>query len=154
MWQHDVRRMLRRVVYAVFGHHPLGLVVVIANGVPGCAPVPGSCSRLRRIAAMYAIEKENRGELPEVRLAVRQTRTAPLVEDFGVWLRRQRARVSPKSRPGEKLAYIGNHREGLRVLLTGGRVEMDANIVENAIRPLALNRKNALFAGHDEGAAA
>ncbi len=109
---------------------------------------------LRRIAAMYAVEKEIRGEPPEVRLAVRQARTAPLVEDFGVWLRRQRARVSPKSRLGEKLAYIGNHWEGLQVFLTDGRVEMDNNVVENAIRPLALNRKNALFAGHDEGGAA
>ncbi len=109
---------------------------------------------LRRIAEMYAIEKEIRGEPPEVRLAVRQARTAPLVEDFGVWLRRQRARVSPKSRLGEKLAYIGNHWDGLQVFLTDGRVEMDNNVVENAIRPLALNRKNALFAGHDEGAAA
>ncbi len=109
---------------------------------------------LRRIAAMYAIEKAIRGEPPEVRLAARQARTAPLVEDFGVWLRRQRARISPKSRLGEKLAYIGNHWDGLQVFLTDGRVEMDTNIVENAIRPLALNRKNALFAGHDEGAAA
>ena len=109
---------------------------------------------LRRIAEMYAIEKEIRGESPEIRLAVRQARTAPLVEDFGVWLRRQRARVSPKSRLGEKLAYIGNHWDGLRVFLTDGRVEMDNNVVENAIRPLALNRKNALFAGHDKGAAA
>ena len=109
---------------------------------------------LRRIAAMYVIEKEIRGEPAEVRLAVRQARTAPLVEDFGVWLRQQRARVSPKSRLGEKLAYIGNHWDGLQVFLTDGRVEMDNNVVENAIRPLALNRKNALFAGHDEGAAA
>ena len=109
---------------------------------------------LRRIAAMYAIEKQIRGEPAEVRLAVRKVRTAPLVKAFGVWLRRQRARVSAKSRLGEKLAYIGNHWEGLQVFLTDGRVEMDSNVVENAIRPLALNRKNALFAGHDEGAAA
>ena len=109
---------------------------------------------LRRIAAMYAIEKQIRGEPAEVRLAVRKARTAPRVKEFGVWLRRQRARVSAKSRLGEKLAYIGNHWEGLQVFLTDGRVEMDSNVVENTIRPLALNRKNALFAGHDEGAAA
>ena len=78
----------------------------------------------------------------------------PLVEDFGVWLREQRARVSPRSRLGEKLAYLGNHCDGLQVFLADGRVEMDSNAVENTIRPLALNRKNALFAGHDEGAAA
>ena len=109
---------------------------------------------LRRIAAMYAIEKQIRGEPAEVRLAVRKARTAPRVKEFGAWLKRQRARVSAKSRLGEKLAYIGNHWEGLQVFLTDGRVEMDSNVVENTIRPLALNRKNALFAGHDEGAAA
>ena len=78
---------------------------------------PVAAEGLRRIAAMYAIEKEVRGEPPGVRLAVRRARTAPLVEDFGVWLRRQRARVSPKSRLGEKLAYIGNHWEGLKAFL-------------------------------------
>ena len=44
--------------------------------------------------------------------------------------------------------------DGLRVFLHDGRVEIDSNAVENSIRPLALNRKNALFAGHDEGATA
>ena len=71
-----------------------------------------------------------------------------------MWLRRQRARVSPKSRLDEKLAYIGNHWDGLQVFLTDGRVEIYNNVMENAIRPLVLNRKNALFADHDEGAAA
>lgn len=109
---------------------------------------------LRRVAAMYAIEKQIRGEPPEFRLAERQTRTASLVEHLGVWLRKHRARISPKLRLGEKLAYIANHWDGLQAFLTDGRVEMVNNIVENTIRPLVLNRKNALFAGHDEGAAA
>ena len=87
-------------------------------------------------------------------VAARQARTAPRVKEFGAWLKRQRTRVSAKSRLGEKLAYIGNHWDGLQVFLTDGRVEMDSNVVENTIRPLDLNRKNALFAGHDEGAAA
>ena len=90
---------------------------------------------LRRIAEMYAIESEIRGKPAEVRLAERQRRTAPLVEEFGVWLRRQRAAVSPKSRLGEKLAYIANHWKELQVFLEDGRVEMDSNAVENTIRP-------------------
>ena len=109
---------------------------------------------LRRIAGFYAIEAEIRGASPQRRLAERQARTAPLVEAFGVWLREQRARLSAKSRLGEKLAYIARHWDGLQVFLQDGRVEMDSNGVENLIRPVALNRKNALFAGHDEGAAA
>lgn len=106
---------------------------------------------LKQIAALYRIEAEIRGQSPAERLAVRQARSAPIVKTFGFWLEQQRARVSPKSRIGEKLAYIANHWDGLRVFLTDGRVEIDSNAVENAIRPIALNRKNALFAGHDEG---
>ena len=55
---------------------------------------------------------------------------------------------------GEALAYIARYWGGLGVFLDDGCVEMDSNAVENRIRPLALTRKNALFAGHDEGAAA
>lgn len=106
---------------------------------------------LRRIAELYAIEAEIRGQSAEARLAARTARSAPLVDAFGAWLSEQRARVSAKSRLGEKLTYIGNHWDGLQTFLTDGRVEMDSNAVENLIRPIALNRKNALFAGHDEG---
>ena len=109
---------------------------------------------LRRIAELYAIEADIRGSPPERRLAERQTRSAPLVEAFGEWLRQQRARISPKSRLGEKLAYIARHWDGLQLFLADGRVEMDSNSVENLVRPIALTRKNALFAGHDEGAVA
>ncbi len=109
---------------------------------------------LRRIAEFYAIEDGIRGASAEHRLAERRSRTAPLVEEFGAWLTEQRARLSAKSRLGEALAYIARHWDGLLVFLEDGRVEMDTNCVENLIRPLALNRKNALFAGHDEGAAA
>ena len=109
---------------------------------------------LRRIAELYAIEADIRGSPPERRLAERQTRSAPLVQAFGDWLKQQRARVSPKSRLGEKLAYIARHWDGLQFFLADGRVEMDSNSVENLARPIALSRKNALFAGHDEGAAA
>jgi transposase len=53
---------------------------------------------------------------------------------------------------GEALAYISKYREGLGRFLTDGRIEIDNNTVERTIRPIALNRKNALFAGHDAGA--
>ena len=95
-----------------------------------------------------------RGAAPERRLAERQARTAPLVDEFGAWLTEQRARVSAKSSLGEALAYIARHWDGLMVFLDDGRVEMGSNAVENRIRPQALTRKNALFAGHDESAAA
>ena len=109
---------------------------------------------LRRIAELYAIEAGIRGSSPERRLVERHARSAPLVVAFGGWLKQQRARVSPKARLGEKLAYIARHWDGLQLFLADGRVEMDSNAVENLARPIALTRKNALFAGHDEGAVA
>ena len=106
---------------------------------------------LRRIAHLYKIEANIRGRAPEERLAIRQAQSAPLIADFRLWLTQQRGRISAKSRLGEKLGYIHRHWDGLQVFLTDGRVEMDTNPVENTIRPITLNRKNALFAGHDEG---
>ena len=109
---------------------------------------------LKRIAQLYRIEDKIRGEPPATRQFVRWTESAPLVNAFGVWLDEQRSRVSPRSRLGEKLTYIANQWNGLLVFLYDGRVEMDSNFVENRIRPVKLTAKNALFAGHDEGAAA
>ena len=106
---------------------------------------------LRRIAEFYAVEADLRGLDPGQRLSGRQARTAPLVAAFGDWLQESRLRVSAKSRLGEKLAYIHRHWDGLQTFLHDGRVEIDSNGVETLIRPIALNRKNALFAGHDEG---
>ena len=106
---------------------------------------------LRRIAQIYKIEASVRGRSPEERLAARQAQSAPLIADFRLWLTQQRSRISAKSRLGEKLGYIHRHWDGLQIFLTDGRIEMDTNPVENTIRPITLNRKNALFAGHDEG---
>ena len=112
---------------------------------------PVAAEGLRRIAELYAIEAEIRGKCPEDRLAARQERSAPLVAAFRQWLTQKRAQISAKSRLGEKLAYIHRHWDGLSLFLANGRLEMDTNPVENRIRPLVLTRKNALFAGHDEG---
>jgi transposase len=106
---------------------------------------------LRRIAGIYAVEADIRGISPGQRLSARQTRSTPLVAAFGDWLQAERRKVSAKSRLGEKLTYIHNHWDGLQTFLADGRVEIDNNRVENMIRPIALNRKNSLFAGHDEG---
>lgn len=112
---------------------------------------PIAAEGLKRIKAFYKIEKDIRGKSGAERRAVRQARTAPLMADFEDWLRTVRARISRKSRLGEKLAYISKHMEGLKLFLDDGAIEMDSNVVERTIRPIALQRKNALFAGHDEG---
>jgi len=107
---------------------------------------------VKRIGELYRIEAELRGLNPEARLAGRQARSAPLIADMRTWLTHHRARVAGKSPLGEALAYMAKYWDGLCVFLTDGRIEIDNNTVERTIRPIALNRKNALFAGHDAGA--
>jgi transposase len=106
---------------------------------------------LARIAALYAIEAEIRGKEAPIRQSVRTKRSRPLVAELEVFLRAQAARLSGRSDMGKAVAYLLNHWDGLTLFLADGRVEMDTNLVENQIRPLTLTRKNALFAGHDEG---
>jgi len=116
----------------------------------GAAPIAREA--LERIAALYAIEKTIRGMSSDERRRVRQEKSKPLVASFRLWLEQQQARVSGKSTIAEALHYGLNHWDGLVRFLDDGRIELDTNIVERGIRPIILNRKNALFAGHDEGA--
>jgi transposase len=116
------------------------------------APAPLADEALKRIAALYKIEAEIRGRSAEERRTVRQDRTLPLVTAFKAWLEAQLARISSKSTLADAIRYALNQWGGLTRFLEDGRIEMDTNTVERAIRPLVLNRKNALFAGHDRGA--
>ena len=107
---------------------------------------------LQRIAALYRVEDDIRGRSAHDRLAVRQAQTKPLVDALQLWLKEQLARLSQGSTLAKAIRYGLNHWHGLCRFLDDGRIEMDSNTVERSIRPLALNRKNALFAGSDEGA--
>ena len=106
---------------------------------------------LVRIAALYKVEDAIRGSSPDHRRAVRQDLSRPLVDQFFAWLAAQAARISRKSDLGAALAYMLRRQDGFRLFLEDGHVDMDSNLVENAIRSPAMNRRNALFAGHDEG---
>jgi transposase len=114
---------------------------------------PIAAETLQRIAALYAIEAELRGEPPEIRHAVRQARSKPLVEALFTWLAAQLARLPGGSPTAQAIRYALNHRNGLIRFLDDGRIEPDTNVVERAIRPLVLSRKNALFASGDDGGA-
>ena len=107
---------------------------------------------LKQIAALYRIEAQARGTSAEDRLALRQVKSAPKIATFKTWLEHARTQVSAKSPTGDALKYIAKYWGGLILFLTDGRIEMDSNNVERTIRPIALQRKNALFAGHDAGA--
>ena len=116
----------------------------------GNAPIASEA--LERIAKLYVIEKMIRGQSAGERRAVRQERSKPLVLELRTWLEQQLARVSAKSLIADAIRYALNHWDGLTRFLDDGRVELDTNLVERNIRPIVLNRKNALFAGHDQGA--
>src|SRR5438034_489732 len=120
----------------------------IAKG--GNAPIASEA--LERIAALYAIEKTIRGMSADERRRLRQDKSKPLVASLRAWLEQQLAHVSAKAPIAEEIRYGFNHWDGLTRFLDDGRIELDTNIVERGMRPIALNRKNALFAGHDEGA--
>ncbi|WP_386630137.1 IS66 family transposase [Sulfitobacter geojensis] len=108
---------------------------------------------LKQIAALYRIETQARGASADERLAIRQQKSEPKIKAFKTWLDQARSQVSAKSPTGEALKYIAKYWDGLILFLGDGRIEMDSNPVERTIRPIALQRKNALFAGHDAGAA-
>jgi transposase len=114
---------------------------------------PIAAEALQRFAALYAVDADIRGKPPEVRQAVRQTKSRPLVEDLFAWFEMQLARLPRASPTAEAIRYALNHRDGLVRFLEDGRIELDTNTVERAIRPLVLSRKNALFASGDDGGA-
>src|SRR3954465_175666 len=116
----------------------------------GAAPIASEA--LTRIAALYRIEGEIRGRSAEERRAVRQQRSLPLVEALQAWLRQKLSLISQKTKLAEAIRYALSRWAGLCLFLEDGRIEIDNNEVERSIRPLALTRKNALFAGSDGGA--
>jgi transposase len=112
---------------------------------------PIASEALERIARLYAVENDIRGRSAHERRRVRQELSQPLIDALTPWLKSQLEPVSQKGKLAEAIRYALARWEGLSLFLGDGRVEMDSNIVERAIRPIALNRKNALFAGSDGG---
>lgn len=115
----------------------------------GSAPIASEA--LERITRLYAIETDIRGRAAEERRAVRQDRSRPIIDDLEPWLRTKLALISQKTKLAEAIRYALSHWNGLTRFLDDGRIEIDSNVVERTIRPIALNRKNALFAGSDGG---
>ncbi len=112
---------------------------------------PVAIEVLQRIAALYKIEDEVRGASAEQRQQIRHQRSRVIVDDLRSFLEAKNRQVSAKAKLGEALRYALTRWDGLSRFLDDGRVDLDSNAVERSIRPLALNRKNALFAGSDEG---
>lgn len=106
---------------------------------------------LKRIAALYVIEAEIRGLLSAVRLAARKSRTVPLMRLLHDWLREQMKTLSVHAEMAKAFGYMLKQWDALNEYCRNGQVEIDNNIGENALRTVAVGRKNYLFFGSDNG---
>jgi transposase len=111
---------------------------------------PIAAEALKRIAALYAIESTVRGKPPDIRLKGRE-KARPILDAFHVWLLDTRRHLSKKSGLAEAIGYALNHWQALIRYASDGRIEIDNNAAERALRAVALGRKNFLFAGSDAG---
>ena len=101
---------------------------------------------------LYAIERKAReeGYSPEQRKALRYQQALPIMDKLKAWLVDNRDQVLPKSSIGEAINYASNRWKYMERYLEDGKLEIDNNLVENAIRPVAVGRKNYLFAVRQE----
>ena len=106
---------------------------------------------VKRMAALWAIEESIRGQNPDARRAARQEQSAPIVAELWPFWEKELSRISGKSKLAEAIRYARSRREALERFLADGRLDIDSNAVERAIRPQTITRKNALFAGSDGG---
>ncbi len=113
---------------------------------------PIALEAVRRIDELFEIESEINGKPPDMRKALRQARSKPLLDALGVWLREQRARVSQKSEIGKAINYSLNRWASLARFLDDGRICLSNNAAERGLRCVAVGRGNWTFAGSDEGA--
>jgi transposase len=114
---------------------------------------PIAAEALRRIGELYAIEATIRGRPAEQRQQVRNARTRPLIEAMKSWLETELTRIPGRGTLAAAIRYALARWDELARFLDNGCIELDNNPVERAIRPVALGRKNHLFAGSDGGGA-
>jgi transposase len=106
---------------------------------------------LRRIGILYAIEDDVRGQSAATRATTRQARAGPRLDAFRDWLQTTLVPVSRKSALAEAIRYALARWEALTRYAGDGRLEIDNNAAERALRAVALGRKNYLFAGSEAG---
>lgn len=106
---------------------------------------------IKRIAALYGIEKEGRGQLPEDRASIRREKAKPLLDGLEHWLGDQLPKISGKSELAKAIRYALTRIKKLRPYLDHGVLEIDNNCAERSMRCVALGRKNYLFMGSEGG---
>jgi hypothetical protein len=112
---------------------------------------PFAAEALERIGALYGIESAIRGRPPDVRREVRSTSARPLLDSMHEWLQTTLAKLSKKSDVATAIRYALGRWPALMRYCANGRIEIDNNAAERALRAVALGRKNYLFAGSHSG---
>ena len=112
---------------------------------------PLALEAVRRIDALFEIERGINGETPERRRAVRQELSAPLVADLETWMREQRAKLSRRNDVAKAMDYMLKRWSAFTRFLEDGRICLSNNAAERALRGIALGRKSWLFCGSDRG---
>ena len=125
-------------------------VTARARGKPSVI-APLALEAVKRIDAIFAIEREINGRPAEDRLAVRRARTAPLVSDLEAWMRNERGKLSRHSEVAKAMDYMLKRWAAFTRFLADGRICLTNNAAERELRGIALGRKAWLFAGSDRG---
>jgi hypothetical protein len=114
---------------------------------------PIAVEAVKRIDALFEIERMVNGQPPEARMEMRQRQSAPLVADLEQWLRGERALLSKHAKVAKAIDYLlsSNHWPGFTRFLEDGRVCLSNNAAERSLRGVALGRKSWLFAGSERG---
>jgi hypothetical protein len=112
---------------------------------------PLALEAVRRIDALFEIERAINGESAERRREVRQEASAPLVADLGRWLREERPKLSRGNDLAKAMDYLLKRWPAFTRFLDDGRICLSNNAAERALRGIALGRKSWLFAGSDRG---
>ena len=139
-------------------YHPAVLLKLFIYGylnrIPSSRRLEGEAGpnvELMWLADLWKLEAEVRGKSPEARAAARQAVLAPIVAELFTLWQKTLPRISGKSKLAEALRYAIARREIFERFLKDGLIELDSNIVERAIRPQTITRKNSLFAGSEGG---
>jgi transposase len=144
---YDARRRPRPITEAACWSHGRRKFFVLAD--LGNSPL--AIEAIRRIDEIFAIEREINGTAAEQRLAVRQDRIRPLVDEFERWMRTERARLSRHADIAKAMDYMLKRWPAFTRFLEDGRICLSNNAAERALRGIALGRRAWLFAGSDRG---
>ena len=112
---------------------------------------PLALAAVKRIDALFDIEREINGQNAKRRLTARRERSAPVVAELEAWMRTERAELSRHAAVARAMDYMLKRWNGFARFLDDGRICLTNNAAERALRPLALGRKSWLFAGSDRG---